>query len=147
MLLKRFRYGNTIDLVISFLFLIVTSCGVQQLPPLKYVPKLGQDGSISTVDVLAQALNDEDVLVRAKAIQLLGSLYQDSTQQEKIHNSRILGKASQDPDPAIRLQAIEILGTFEAQYSNQYLQKALNDSNLIVRERVMKVLGDRHKKK
>ena len=147
MLLKRFRYGNTIDLVISFLFLIVTSCGMQQLPPLKYVPKLGQDGSISTVDVLAQALNDQDVLVRAKAIQLLGSLYQDSTQQEKIHISRILGKASQDPDPAIRLQAIEILGTFEAQYSNQYLQKALNDSNLIVRERVMKVLGDRHKKK
>ena len=39
---------------------------MQQLPPLKYVPKPGQDGSISTVDVLAQALNDEDVLVRAK---------------------------------------------------------------------------------
>ena len=145
MLLKRFRYGNATNLVMSFFSMIITSCGIQQLPPLKYVPKLGQDAPISTVDVLAQALNDEDVLVRSKAVQLLGSIYQDSPQQEKIHISRILGKASQDPDPAIRLQTIELLGTIESQYSNQYLQKALKDSNPIVRERVMKVLGDRHR--
>ena len=107
---------------------------------------MGQERSVSTVDVLAQALDDKDVLVRAQAVQLLNSIYRNSPKKEKKHISKILGKASRDSDPGIRLQSIEILGTIETEYSNPYLQEALKDTNPIIRERVMQVLRNRHNK-
>jgi HEAT repeat protein len=143
---KHFIFGLNRPLVLLLSFTLFAGCGLRQLPPVKYVPKLGQERSVSTVDVLAQALDDKDVLVRAQAVQLLSSIYQDSPKKEQKHISKILGKASRDSDPGIRLQSIEILGTIETAYSNPYLQEALKDSNPIVRERVMQVLGNRHNK-
>ena len=143
---KHFIFGLNRPLVLLFSFTLFAGCGLRQLPPIKYVPKLGQERSVSTVDVLAQALDDKDVLVRAQAVQLLNSIYRNSPKKEKKHISKILGKASQDSDPGIRLQSIEILGTIETAYSNPYLQEALKDTNPIIRERVMQVLRNRHNK-
>tara|TARA_B100001250_G_scaffold414599_1_gene454362 strand:- start:23840 stop:24286 length:447 start_codon:yes stop_codon:yes gene_type:complete len=143
---KHFIFGLNRPLALLLSFTLFAGCGLRQLPPVKYVPKLGQERSVSTVDVLAQALDDKDVLVRAQAVELLSSIYQDSPKKEKKHISKILGKASRDSDPGIRLQSIEILGTIETAYSNPYLQEALKDSNPIIRERVMQVLGNRHNK-
>ena len=146
MVFKYFILRPNYPLALLFSLILVSGCGLRQLPPIKYVPKLGQERSVSTVEVLGQALNDKDVLVRAQAIQLLGSIYHVSPKQEKKHVSRILGKASRDSDPGIRLQAIELLGTIDAKYSNPYLQEALKDANPLVREHVMQVLGNRHSK-
>jgi HEAT repeat protein len=143
---KHFIFGLNRPLVLLFSFTLFAGCGLRQLPPIKYVPKLGQERSVSTVDVLAQALDDKDVLVRAQAVQLLNSIYRNSPKKEKKHISKILGKASRDSDPGIRLQSIEILGTIETEYSNPYLQEALKDTNPIIRERVMQVLKNRHNK-
>ena len=134
------------NLILVFSIILFNSCSLRQLPPITYVPMLGQNRSISTIEVLAQALEDEDILVRAHAVQLLGSIYRESPEEDRGHVTRILGKASQDSNPGIRLQSIEILGAIEPRYSNQYLQKALKDNNPLVRERVMQVLVNRQNK-
>jgi hypothetical protein len=141
---KRYFFHIYRSLIIFFSVILFTGCSLRQLPPVKYVPKLGQNRSVSTVEVLSRALEDEDILVRAQAVQLLGAIYRESPEQERKHITKILGKASQDSDPGIRLQSIEILGVIEPRYSNRYLQKALKDTNPLVREHVMQVLANRH---
>ena len=147
MKIKRYFPHLYSNLILVFSLILFNSCSLRQLPPIKYVPTLGQNRSVSTVEVLAQALEDEDILVRAHAVQLLGSIYRESSAEDRRHVTKILGKASQDSDPGIRLQSIEILGVIEPLYSNPYLQKALKDNNPLVRERVMQVLANRQNKK
>ncbi len=118
-------------------------CGVRTIPPIRYVPLLGKEKEVKTTQLLARALQDRDLAVRAQAVRLLDVLSQSNDNGLKKQVSRVLGMAARDSDPGIRLQAIESLGKMEARYGNKYLHAALKDPNPFVRERVMQVLNQR----
>ena len=131
-------------LILSSALLIGASgCGLRTIPPLRYVPILGKEKDITTTQVLAKALKDRDLGVRAQAVKLLGILSQSSNRGIKKAAAKTLGVAAKDSDPGIRLQAIESLGKMEEKYGNKYLLAALKDPNPFVRERVLQVLNER----
>jgi len=109
----------------AILLLGASGCGLRTIPPIRYVPILGKEKDITTTHVLAKALKDRDLAVRAQAA------------------AQVLGIAAKDSDPGVRLQAIETLGKMEEKYGNKYLLNALKDPNPFVRERVLQVLNER----
>jgi HEAT repeat protein len=121
----------------------IAGCGLRTIPPIRYLPLLGKEKEITTIQVLAQALRDRDIAVRAQAVQLLGVLGQSTDNDIKKEAAKVLGMAAQDRDPGIRLQAIENLGKMDAKYGNKYLLTALKDPNPFVREKVLQVLTAR----
>ena len=127
----------------SALLLGASGCGLRTIPPIRYVPIIGKEKDITTTQVLAKALKDRDLGVRAQAVKLLGILSQSSDKKIKKAAAKILGIAARDSDPGIRLQAIESLGKMEEKYGNKYLLAALKDPNPFVRERVLQVLNER----
>ena len=127
----------------SALLIGASGCGLRTVPPLRYVPILGKEKDITTTQVLAKALKDRDLGVRAQAVKLLGILSQSSNKGIKKAAAKTLGVAARDSDPGIRLQAIESLGKMEERYGNKYLLAALKDPNPFVRERVLQVLNER----
>ena len=127
----------------SALLLGASGCGLRTIPPIRYVPIIGKEKDITTTQVLAKALKDRDLGVRAQAVKLLGILSQSSDNKIKKAAAKILGVAARDSDPGIRLQAIESLGRMEEKYGNKYLLAALKDPNPFVRERVLQVLNER----
>lgn len=127
--------------------LSAAGCGLRTVPPIRYIPLLGAEKKITTTSVLARALKDQDMSVRAQAVQLLGVLSQSDEKKVKKEVSQSLGTASRDRDPGIRLLAIVKLGEMEEEYSNKFLFAALKDSNPFVREKVLKVLEDREGQK
>jgi HEAT repeat protein len=116
---------------------------VRTVPPIRYVPLLGTEKKVSTPTVLARALRDPDVGVRAQAVKLLGILGQSKSGKVKREVAEVLGMATRDRDPGIRLLAIERLGEMEERYGNKHLMAALHDPNPFVREKVMVVLSGR----
>lgn len=121
----------------------ITGCGLRTVPPIRYVPLLGAEKKITTTAVLARALKDRDVSIRAQTVKLLGILSQSSDKKVKKEVVRVLGVAARDADPGIRLLALEKLGQVEEEFGNRYLLAALKDSNPFVRNRVLKVLEAR----
>ena len=129
--------------VFVLLVVLISGCGLRTIPPIRYVPIIGKEKTITTTHVLARALKDRDLVVRAQAVQLLGVLSLSPDNKIKKAAARVLGMAAKDADPGIRLQAIEHLGKMEEKYGNKYLIAALKDSNPFVRERVLQVLNER----
>ena len=127
----------------AVLLLGSSGCGLRTIPPIRYVPIIGKEKDITTTHVLAKALKDRDLAIRAQAITLLGILSQSSDEKIKKAAAQVLGMAAKDSDPGIRLQAIELLGKMEEKYGNKYLLGALKDPNPFVRERVLRVLNER----
>jgi hypothetical protein len=121
------RYRTTSLALLLFAYLWVCSCGVRTIPPIRYVPILGKEKTVTTTQVLVRALKDRDLAVRAQAVKLLSILSQSSDNKIKKRVAKALGTAAKDHDPGIRLQAIESLGKMEAKYGNKYLHAALND--------------------
>ena len=132
--------------ILGILLLCSTGCSMRTYPPIKYIPLLGKEKKISTTAVLAQALKDRDVAVRAKAVELLGTLSQSDKDKVKREVAQVLGMALRDRDAGIRLQVIEELGKVEEKYSNKYLLSALKDSNPFVREKVLQELSSRQQR-
>lgn len=120
-----------------------TGCGLRTVPPIRYIPLLGAEKRITTTAVLARALRDRDVSIRAQTVKLLGILSQSSDKKVKREVVQVLGMAARDADPGIRLLALERLGQMEEEYGNRYLLAALKDPNPFVRNKVLKVLEAR----
>ena len=135
--------GWLVIFLVSVTLLGASGCGLRTIPPVRYVPMIGKEKNITTTHVLAKALNDRDLGVRAQAVKLLGILSQSSDNKVKKAAAKTLGVAAKDSDPGIRLQAIENLGKMEEKYGNKYLLSALKDPNPFVRERVLQVLNER----
>ncbi|MBT4977189.1 MAG: hypothetical protein HOL51_07300 [Gemmatimonadetes bacterium] len=127
----------------SILLLGASGCGLRTIPPIRYLPILGKEKDITTTHVLARALKDRDLAVRAQAVKLLDILSQSTNKKIKKAAAQVLGIAAKDSDPGIRLQAIETLGKMEEKYGNKFLLNALKDPNPFVRERVLQVLNER----
>ena len=119
------------------------ACALRTVPPVKFLPLLGSEKKIATTEVLARALRDRDVAVRAQAIELLGVLSQSESDNVKKEVARVFGAAIKDRDPGIRLQVIEKLGRMEEKYGNKFLYAAVRDPNPFVREKVLSVLANR----
>ena len=132
-----------IALLSSTLLLSSTGCGLRTMPPIRYIPIIGKDKAITTRQVLAKALKDRDLAIRAQAVKLLAILSQNSDKNVKKATAQVLGIAARDNDPGLRLQAIEILGKMDEKYGNKHLLTALRDPNPFVRERVLQVLNER----
>jgi len=130
-------------ILLATLLFGVVGCGLRTLPPIRYLPLLGAEKKITTTAVLARALEDRDVSVRAQTVRLLGILSQSEDKKVKKDAARVLGDAARDPDPGIRLLALENLGKMDPQFSNKFLYAALKDPNPFVREKVLKVLDSR----
>lgn len=130
-------------ILLVVLLLGTVGCGLRTLPPIRYLPLLGAEKKITTTAVLARALEDRDVTVRAQAVRLLGILSQSDDKKVKKAAARVLGEAARDRDPGIRLLALENLGKMDPQFSNKFLFSALKDPNPFVREKVLKVLDSR----
>ena len=128
---------------LCLLWLTLGACGLRTLPPIKFVPLLGSEKKIATTELLARALKDRDVAVRAQAIELLGVLSQSDRDDTKKEVARVFGVALKDRDPGIRVQVIEKLGRMEEKYGNKYLFSAVRDPNPFVREKVLSVLSNR----
>ena len=135
--------GWLVIFLASVMLLGASGCGLRTIPLIRYVPMIGKEKDITTTHVLAKALNDRDLGVRAQAVKLLGILSQSSDNKIKKAAAKTLGVAAKDSDPGIRLQAIENLGKMEEKYGNKYLLSALKDPNPFVRERVLQVLNER----
>lgn len=130
-------------ILLLVLLLGTVGCGLRTLPPIRYLPLLGAEKKITTTAVLARALEDRDVTVRAQAVRLLGILSQSDDGKVKKAAARVLGEAARDRDPGIRLLGLEYLGKMDPQFSNKFLFSALKDPNPFVREKVLKVLDSR----
>ncbi|MFA6108390.1 MAG: HEAT repeat domain-containing protein [Candidatus Latescibacterota bacterium] len=144
---RRHRPRLILRLAVLTLVLVWGSgCAVRTVPPLKYVPLLGTEKKISTPTVLARALRDPDVGVRAQAVKLLGILGQSKSGKVKREVAEVLGMATRDRDPGIRLLAVERLGEMEERYGNKHLMAVLRDPNPFVREKVMAVLSGRQER-
>jgi len=125
---------------------MVTGCAVRSVPPIRYAPLLGREPATTTTDVLVRALRDQDVAVRAQAVELLGLLAQGPDKGTKQRVAAVLGTALADRDPGLRLQAVEALGAMDASYANKYLIGALRDPNPFVRAKVLVVIGERERR-
>ena len=132
--------------ILVVLLLVTTGCGMRSIRPIRYVPLLGKEPTTTTTDVLVRALRDQDVTVRAQAVELLGLLAQTLDNSTKRRVAAVLGMALLDRDPGLRLQVVECLGAMEATYTNKYLIGALKDPNPFVRAKVLVVIGDRERR-
>lgn len=131
--------------VLALWVLASVGCSVRTYPPIKYIPLLGAEKRTPTTQVLAQALQDRDIDVRARAVELLGVLSQSKKGSVKKEVARVLGMALRDRDPGIRLQAVEKLGKMDGKYANKHLLVALRDPNTFIRDKVVRVLDERER--
>ena len=132
--------------LLGVVLLMATGCAVRSVPPIRYAPLLGKEPATTTTDVLVRALRDQDVAVRAQAVELLGLLAQGPDKGTRQRVAAVLGTALMDRDPGLRLQAVETLGAMDADYANKYLIGALKDPNPFVRAKVLVVIGDRERR-
>jgi|GEM_PF-811166 hypothetical protein len=140
---RSLNTGWTRLALLTLLLWGAVGCGLRTVVPIKYIPLLGKEKEIATTSVLARALRDKDLSVRAQSVKVLGILSQSSDKKVKKSVSRVLGMALKDRDPGIRLQAVEMLGKMEEKFSNKYLLSALKDPNPFVREKVLQTLMSR----
>lgn len=121
----------------------LSGCGLRSVPPIRWVPLIGKEKPVSTTQVLVRALRDQDVSVRAEAVELLGLLATTPDNGTRKDVAAVLGSALRDRDPGLRLQAVEVLGRMDSEFANRYLNQALRDPNPFVRAMVLRVLEAR----
>ena len=111
------------------------------------IPFIGKKGSkgMDADEVLMQALQDKNPMVRRDAVRLLGEMI--DTPENQMKSARALGIALKDKDEEIRLEAVKTLGNIDALYSNRYLKEALNDRSIKVRVLVIQVMKQMNEKR
>ena len=131
---------------LAVLLAYLAGCALRTVPPIRFVPLVGAQKKVTTPAVLAQALRDPDIAVRAQAVKLLGVLADNPSSKVRREVAAALGTAARDRETSIRLMALERLGQMDERYANQHLRAALQDPSPLVRERVMSVLAARHER-
>ena len=122
------------------LFLMTAGCAVRRVPPVKYLPLLGEGTDSSMEGILKVALKDKNLLVRRDAVRLLGTII--ATPEEQIRSAAALGRALHDKEEEIRLEAVRGLGNIPTEISGPYLSKAMKDKSVLVRVEVVRILEE-----
>jgi len=123
-------------LVLSLAF---SGCG--KIP---FIGKKGPEGTDAD-EVLKQALQDKNPMVRRDAVRLLGEMI--DTPENQMKSARALGIALKDKDEEIRLEAVKTLGAIDPAHSNRYMKEALNDRSIKVRMLVIQVMKQQNEKR
>ena len=97
--------------------------------------RLDQIKNSRDLEILSEALNDEDVRVREAAVRALGKIENESAVD-------LLIGALTDSNGEIRRRAARALGKIEDAGAVQALGRALNDEDLEVRHAAIRALGD-----
>ncbi|HCR17942.1 MAG TPA: hypothetical protein DIU35_10710 [Candidatus Latescibacteria bacterium] len=122
------------------LVFLAASCAVRRVPPVRYLPLLGESTDSSMEGILSVALKDKNPLVRRDAVNLLATMV--STPEEQRRSAAALGRALNDREEDIRLDAVRGLGNIPNEISGPYLNKAMKDKSVRVRVEVIRVLGN-----
>ena len=140
------RHKTHIALAFLLLALGLSSgCAVRRLPPVKFVPLLGQKPDGSMEGILKQALNDKNKLVRQDAVRLLGTMI--ATPEEQKRSAAALGSALEDREDHIRMEAVRALGNIPVEISGPYLRRAMTDESIRVRIQVVQMLREAYQRK
>jgi len=136
---------NSVKMVLIILVAFGTvGCAVRSVPPIKYVPGLGQKPDYSMEGILQKALGDPNPAVRKDAVRLLGTMINSPAEQQR--SAEALGRALNDPEEPIRLEAVRALGNIDPNISGPFLSKALNDRSVRVRVQVVQELRDAYRR-
>jgi HEAT repeat protein len=127
---------------LTALVLSLTFAGCSKIP---FIGKKGGQEGVASDEVLVQALQDKNPIVRRDAVRLLGEMIDTPENQAK--SARALSVALKDRDEEIRLEAVKTLGNIDPVYSNRYLKEALNDRSIKVRVLVIQVMKQQNEKR
>jgi HEAT repeat protein len=122
----------------------VSGCAVRRVPPLSYVPGLGEKPDYSMEGILKRALRDKNPAVRKDAVRLLGTMI--NSPEEQSRSAQALGKALSDREEDIRMEAVRALGNIDPNISGPFLSKALNDKSVRVRVQVVQELREAYRR-
>jgi hypothetical protein len=130
------------NLLVPFLCLLFATagCAIRRIPPVRYLPLLGESTDSSMEGILSVALKDKNPLVRWDAVNLLSTMV--STPEEQKRSAAALGRALNDKVEDIRLDAVRGLENIPNDISGPYLNKAMKDKSVRVRVEVIRVLSD-----
>lgn len=129
---------------VLLLVVVFSGCAVRRVPPVKYLPGLGEKPNYSMEAILQQALKDKNPAVRKDAVRLLGTMINTPAEQQR--SAQALGQALSDKDESIRLEAVRALGNINPDISGRYLSKALKDESVRVRVQVVQELRDAYRR-
>ncbi len=130
---------------VVWLLLLALLAGPAGCGKIPFVGKKKQGEGVHTEEVLKQALQDKNPMVRKDAVRVLGEMI--DTPENQMRSARVLSIALKDRDEEIRLEAVKTLGAIEQAYSNRYLKDALNDRSVKVRMLVMQVIRQMNEKR
>ena len=120
-------------LLVPFLCLLFATagCAVRRVPPVRYLPLLGESTDRSMEGILSVTLKNKNPLVRRDAVNFLATMV--STPEEQRRSAAALGRALNDKEEDIRLDAVRGLGNIPNEISGPYLNKAMKDKSVRVR--------------
>ena len=104
---------------------------MRRVPPVKFIPALGQKPDYSMEGILERALHDKNPAVRKDAVRLLGTMI--NTPEEQRRSAGALGRALDDREEGIRFEAVRALGNIDPTLSGPYLAKAMKDESVRIR--------------
>lgn len=121
-----------------------TGCAVRRMPPVRYLPVVGEKPDYSMEAILQRALKDKNPAVRKDAVRLLGTMV--NTPEEQRRTAAALGQALRDRDESLRLEAVRALGNINPDISGPYLARALKDESVRVRIQVVQELRNAYQR-
>ena len=138
--------GSRFSTVVLMLILsvVLTGCFVRRVPPVKFIPALGQKPDYSMEGILERALLDKNPAVRKDAVRLLGTMIK--TPEEQRRSAAALGRALKDREEGIRYEAVRALGNIDPTLSGPYLSRAMGDESVRVRVQVIQELRDAYQR-
>ena len=139
----RMRFHILLALLVC-LGLGTAGCAIRRVPPIRFVPGLGQKPDYSMEGILQRALRDKNPAVRRDAVRLLGTMV--ATPEEQRRSAGGLGKALKDEEEDIRLEAVKSLGNIDPVISGPYLSQALKDKSVRVRIQVVQELREAYQR-
>ena len=119
-------------------------CAVRRVPPIRYIPGVGETPDYSMEAILQRALKDKNPVVRKDAVRLLGTMV--NTPEEQRRSAAALGQALRDRDESIRMEAVRALGNINPDISGPYLARALKDESVRVRVQVIQELRNAYRR-
>ena len=131
-------------LLVLVMSLGITGCAVRRVPPVKFVPVLGQKPDYSMEGILKRALHDKNTSVRKDAVRLLGTMINTPEEQER--SAAALGRALGDREEDIRFEVVRALGNIDPVISGPYLSKAMDDKSIRVRVQVIQELREAYRR-
>jgi len=133
----------TLALVVVVSFAL-TGCFVRRVPPVKFIPAVGQKPDYSMEGILQGALQDRNPSVRKDAVRLLGTMI--NTPDEQRRSAAALGRALDDSEEDIRFEVVKALGNIDPAISGRYLSKAMKDKSIRVRVQVIQELQEAYRR-